>query len=84
MRKRKRERGRKKGEGVVAVVGGVFSVLFLEATIVFVQDLPPFLLGLPKGGGGQGGMQAEGCFSIVTMTKQASSSPGRQRVDCSC
>lgn len=29
--------------------GGQF---FLEATMVFVQDLPPFLVGLPKGGGG--------------------------------
>lgn len=45
-------------------VGGVLSVLF-EATMVFVQDLPPFLLGLPKGG------RREGWFSIVTGTKQA-------------
>lgn len=37
--------------------------LFLEATILFVQDLLPFLLGEEEEEGGR--------FSIVTMTKQA-------------
>ncbi len=78
--KKERERGKKKGEGVVAVVGGGSFQLFLEATIVFVQDLPPFLLRLAKRRRRRRwGMEAVGSFSIVTMTKQASSTPGRQK-----
>lgn len=62
--------------------GGVFSVPFggnnslcpRSSTILIRVTL----------GRSRGGMQAEGCFSIVTMTKQARSTPGRQSDDCSC
>lgn len=40
--------GKEKGGGWQWLEGSF--QLFLEATIVFVQDLPPFLLGLPRGG----------------------------------
>ena len=62
---------------MVVVVRGVFSVL-LGGNNSLCPRSSTILIRVTERRRGWG-MQAEGSFSIVTMTKQASLTPGRQK-----